>query len=64
MSCCARKSAKQGARSVVWLFQMSDEQRFMALFQAQPLITISNRELGLFLRPVGRIGFNLTGPRI
>jgi len=39
------KSANQGARRGVWSFQMNDEQRGVALFQAQPA------GLGLFLRP-------------
>src|SRR5690606_25434982 len=30
------KSANQGATNAVWLFQMSEEQRGVALFQAQP----------------------------
>jgi len=32
----SEKNARQGVRRVIWLFQMSDEQRSMAFFQAPP----------------------------
>ncbi|MCU7796058.1 MAG: hypothetical protein KZQ75_02875, partial [Candidatus Thiodiazotropha sp. (ex Myrtea spinifera)] len=43
-----------GARREVWLFQMSDEQRRVALFQAHPKGTSFGAQpegLGLFLHP-------------
>ncbi|MES9946381.1 MAG: metallophosphoesterase, partial [Candidatus Thiodiazotropha sp.] len=49
------KSANQGARSEVWLFQMSDEQRRVALFQAQP------GGLGLFLCPAALLFAHVAG---
>ena len=50
-ACCAPDCANQGARSVVWLFQMSDKQRRVAQSGTQPEGPACSRQAWLFCAP-------------